>query len=154
MSALADIKAAIKTRMETITGVGTINTFERYDNNLNGLAQHYGSGGTLKGWHIRRVTTQVRELRAGTPSRKEVLHNFQIRGFMAIKDAAESEAAFDLIVEAMRPAFFADETLGGTVNTISFPDQAGIQLRDSGPVMFAGVLCHAARLDLRTRHFE
>ena len=31
---------------------------------------------------------------------------------------------------------------------------AGLQVADSGPVLFAGVLCHAARLVLQTRFFE
>jgi hypothetical protein len=31
---------------------------------------------------------------------------------------------------------------------------AGVQVPESGPVMFAGVLCHAARLTLATRHYK
>ena len=56
----------------------------------------------------------------------------------------------DRLIEAVRVAFRHDETLGGVVETTMSDGRAGPQLDDSGPAMFAGVLCHHARLTLST----
>ena len=45
-------------------------------------------------------------------------------------DAAETEIAFDRLIEAARSAFRHDETLGGVVETIMSDGQAGLQLDD------------------------
>jgi hypothetical protein len=151
MSTLTQIKDAIKATMETVNGVGLVHTAERYDHSLEKLRTHYTAGGKLKGWYIRRTLTVTEEPRVG---RFDVRHEFTIRGFQALVDANASELEFDLTIEDLRAAFLSDTKLGGTVNTTSFPDQVGLQLREAGVVMFAGVLCHSARLSLRTRHFE
>ncbi|MCP4700274.1 MAG: hypothetical protein GY862_25995 [Gammaproteobacteria bacterium] len=46
------------------------------------------------------------------------------------------------------------QTLGGVVCSTVDDSQAGIQIVDSMPVMFAGVLCHSAKLKLNTWHEE
>jgi hypothetical protein len=80
---------------------------------------------------------------------------------MSLDDAAASELVFDDLIESIRDAFAADETLGGTVAQCAVPDdgsgngESGIQLDDTGPAMFAGVLCHVCRLGLNTiRYLE
>lgn len=69
---------------------------------------------------------------------------------MSLDDETQSELAFDNLIEAARDAFREDETIGGAVETTTVDGQAGLQLDDSGPSMFAGVLCHHARLSLAT----
>ena len=111
----------------------------------------------------------VGEARLGRGSRLEFLPKgvqvgrlvvattWQIRAYQGLDDAAASEKAFDDLVDAFADAIRDDDTLGGAVRSCA-PDGldgiAGVQLDDSGPVMFAGVLAHSARLRLVTVHFE
>jgi hypothetical protein len=113
----------------------------------------------LRGWFVRRpMTTETGNVQGRTVE----LIRWQIRGFSALDDAAASELAFDDLLESVRNAFAQDETLGGTVDQCTVPDEPGagqlescIQIDDAGPVMFAGVLCHACRLGLNTiRYLE
>jgi hypothetical protein len=85
-----------------------------------------------------------------------VLNRWRISGFMSLEDSSASEIVFDNLVEAVCDAFRSDETLGGLIagTVMDSPNVAGIQVEDSGPVMFAGVLCHSARLVLYTWHIQ
>ena len=146
---LPQIRDAIHAKLSGVAGIGIVHKFERYLKREAELMAAYVSGGTLKGWNIRRISS-LENFRA--VSRYVVTHRWRISGYRAIDDAVESELLFDALLEAIRDAFRTDETLGLTdVITILPEGQAGIQLEDSGPVMFAGVLCHGARLALSTR---
>lgn len=147
------IRDEIKTLMLTVPNVGVVHTYERYAASLDVLKPLYVSNGQLLGWYIRLLKTQ-----RDTPARGRtaILHTWRVRGFMAFEDGAQSELAFDALVEALQEVFTVHETLDGLVGATAFPDQhvAGLQRDDSGPVMFAGVLCHSALLTLNTLHHE
>lgn len=154
MPTLTQIRDAIQGVLAGVPGIGPVHKFERYLKREAELQALYVSGGQLKGWLIRRLSTREQALAVG---RTVVTHRWQIRGYRAIDDATQSELAFDDTIEAIRDAFRADETLGGLVKGLEESagqggDVAGVQLADSGPVLFAGVLCHAARLSLTTWH--
>lgn len=154
MTALALIRAAIVAKLETVPGIGRVHGYERFADRKSELADLYVAGGQLLGWNVRRIATAETSPAIG---RTVVTHRWRIRGFMALADEAASEIAFDTLIEAIGDAFRDDDTLGGTVATCIVEEgsapQAGIQVEDSGPVDFAGVLCHAAQLSLATRHF-
>jgi len=147
------IRLAIVARMSSVDDVGIVQLHERYAADLAKLKALYWSAphNQLRGWYVRRVAT------AETGNRQahtvEQLR-WRIVGFMAFDDANASELTFDALIESLRDAFAQDETLGGTVDQCSDPTSpdgvSGLQLDDSGPVMFAGVLCHACRLSLTT----
>jgi hypothetical protein len=152
---IQQIRAAIAAKIRGITGAGVVHTYERYAKTMGGLKALYlaPDSGVLRGWHVRRVTTVEHQLALG---RYAVDHHWQLRGLMALDDARASEESFDLLVEQIRDAFRADDTLDGLIATM-IDDQklAGLQVEESGPVMFAGeVLCHAVRCGLQTRHFR
>ena len=149
MSTTDAIREAIATTLETVPDIGVVHRYERYANQAGPLAALYGSGGQLRGWHIRRVAVSETRLDVA-PS---VLTRWEIRGYLALADAAESELVFDRLIDAARAAFRADPTLGGVVATTAAEDVIGLQLADSGPVLFAGVLCHKAVLTLNTREW-
>ena len=80
-----------------------------------------------------------------------------IRGYLALDDGFESELVFDRLIDRMTSAFRgslraaeAEKRLADTGEG----ESTGLQLEDAGPVMFAGVLCHAARISLATTHYE
>lgn len=152
MTTVTDVRNAIKAKLEAIAGIGVVHSYERLATRVAELKALYVSNGKLLGWHVRRISTAETSPSVG---RWTIDHRWQIRGFMAIDDATASELAFDDLIEAIRDAFRADETLGGLIKGTQVPPPTiNVQLIEHGPVMFADVLCHGARLGLATRHFR
>ena len=151
MSDLATTRAAIVGILTGVTGIGRVHSYERYARNNKDLKDLYEIDGRLEGWFVRRIST-----RSQSPALKitSTVHRWRIRGYRALDDSAQREILFDTTIEQIRAAFAADATLGGVVQTINVDDLAGVQVDDSSPVMFAGVLCHGVRLSLSTRHRE
>lgn len=151
MPTLDEIRAAIKAKIESVADAGKVHDYERFADKLNDLKTLYIAGdGKLRGWHVRRFSTRETSAAIGT---YVVTHRWQIRALQAIEDGDASEKAFDTRIEALRTAVRDDEGLGRTdLTTVLDDGTAGIQVDDSGPAMFAGVLCHFARLTLYTRH--
>lgn len=151
MATLQQIRDAIKATMDAVPGVGIVHNRERYIESLADFKTLFVTGAELKGWIIRRTGFRVTSSALG---RDTVVNRWRIDGWAGFDDAASSELAFDNLIEEIRAAFRADESLGGVVAGTVIDGEAGIQLDDSGPVMFAKVLCHSARLRLATRHYE
>lgn len=152
MTAVAAIRAAIVATLRSVPGIGVVNDHERYAKAVDGLRALYVPSGEqqLRGWWVRRVKLAERDR---VLPRSIEYTQWRIQGVMALDDASASELAFDDLIETARAAFRANDTLGGTVSQCALPDgsEAGLQLLDAGPVNFAGVLCHGARLSLTTQ---
>lgn len=146
--------AAIVAKISAIPKIGVVHDYERYANDLNALKKHYVSTidgkDQLRGWFMQRGPVKESSRALGRYEEEIVWRG---RGYMALSDENQSEKVFQALLEAIRDAFRTDETLGGTVSTTVTNDAAGIQITESGPVMFAGVLCHAASLTLTTRRY-
>lgn len=143
------VRTAIADKMKTITGIGQVHEYERYAKDLSGLAEFYGNAdGQLRGWFIRRQS--VEEIRDGRPLETV---RWQIRGYMALSDANQSELQFNDLVDAIRTAFRVDCSLGGKVTTTATDDGNGIQMPEFQQVLFANVLCHAVTLTLTTERY-
>lgn len=153
VATLAQIRAAINTIMVGVSNVGVVNDYERFAKSGDDFRAMYFSGAhsQIRGWFIRFVG---REERSPYQNRYVVTNRWQIRGYMSLDDSAGTEKTFNSLVETVVLEFRANDTLGGVVDTLIINDVAGAQVEDAGPVMFAGVLCHSARLALRTRHCE
>ncbi len=155
MSTVADIRAAIVSRLSGVTDVGVVQPYQRYAVRVDQLKPIYTSTAYgLRGWHVRRHATQ--EL--GNVQGRTVEHIvWKLVGVMALDDAIASELTFDALIESVRNAFASDQTLGGTVDQCALPDEAGgesgLQLEACGPAMFAGVLSHVAHLRLNTLRY-
>jgi len=150
-----ELRAAIKAKVAGVAGIGQVHDYERYLKDQSKLAALYQSsaqaGARLYGWHIRRVRTFETLIDTG---RNYADHFWRMRGFMSIEDADATEKKFDVQIEAIRAAFRADPTLANICDTHfqeANANQGGVQLEESEPVLFCGVLCHAARLSLITR---
>lgn len=148
MSAAADIRAAIVAALEAVPNIGVVQNRER-NGQLPALKSLYTSDGRLHGWFVRRLAVQEA---ARIQPRSVEFTTWRLQGFMAFDDEGASELLFDDVIEGIRDQFRSNDTLGGVVAQCSLPDGSagGIQMPDAGPVMFAGVLCHAARLVLHT----
>lgn len=150
MSTLTEIRTAIVATLEAISDIGVIHNHEPYLKTEAKLRDFYLSGGTIKGWHVRRIATRETAPFIG---QKEEAVTWRIWGVQAFSDDGSSEIAFDGSIEAIRDAFRADETLGGRIARTGNEDVTGIQVEQSGPVMFCGVLCHSASLLLVTEQY-
>lgn len=153
------IRQAIVQVLGTVPNVGMVQPYERYAANLQQLKQFYWSAthNAVRGCYVRRLSAAI----TGRID-DEVEHiRWRIVSLMAIDDDAQSELTFDALLDAKATAFRADDTLNDTVAQCTVPadgggsGEAGLQLEDSGPAMFGGVLCHVARLSLNTiRYLE
>ena len=131
-----------------------------------------GGRGLLVGWHVRHVATLELEHDA---SHTRAVRRWRALAVMALDDpgvapsrVAEdgqtqveaSEIVFDRMLECVRAKFRDDDALfetpdhGGDgallAETTRYEGRQGFQIDDSGPAMFAGVLCHVARCSVVT----
>lgn len=154
------IRLAIVDKLATVPDVGRVYAYERYAKDMRQLAALYHSDehNDVRGGWVRRLSTTE----SGNVFERTV-EQVRWRLFLlrSLNDELESELAFDDTIEAVRDAFRPDDALGELVDQCSVPSggtssaEAGIQVEDSGPAMFAGVLCHCARLTLNTiRYME
>jgi hypothetical protein len=155
MTTHRDIRAAIVAVIASVPDIGQVHGWERYDADGDWMGAHYVSeiaGSPLvRGWYVRRLQMQ-RQRHAGL--RKKVLTTWLIRGFHGVADANQSELGFDDLIDQLIAAFDANQTLGLAGVMTADEELAGLQLQDSTPVLAGGVLCHQARLILRTNHIE
>ena len=158
-------------RVEYPLGV-CVHRYERYAAREGDLRAHYLSPATgvekkapgiLIGWHVRRVSTVELE---GDSQYTRTAHRWRALAIMALNDpvpgkpeAAEfepSEIVFDRMLECVRAKFREDDALIDPdddellAETTRYEGRQGFQIDDSGPVMFAGVLCHMARCSIVT----
>jgi hypothetical protein len=148
-----EIRAAIKAVIAAADTTAVVHDFERYASNLGDLKKLFVSDDRLMGCHIRLISTKRTAPGVG---RWMIRHRWQIRFYMALDDANTSELSFDDWLEAVAEAFRANQTLGQLVGETAPNDSEntdGLQLDDSGPVMFCNVLCHSAKTTLYTRHY-
>lgn len=142
------IRQAIADKLTAIVASGHVHKFERYAVSQKDFRAFYEQDGKVLGWFIRRLALSETP---DTTTYNTVVETWRIRGFMSLNDAAESELAFDDLIDAIRAAFRNDETIGDVVETTKADGEIGIQIEDSGPVMFAGVLCHGVTMRLKTQ---
>lgn len=159
MTSLDTIRTAIAATLSSVADIGCVHDYERYADREAAFRELYqatlASGDTkLRGWFVRRTATRtVAGAVTGVAMRVDT---WQIRGYDALQDAVASEKTFDDLLESIVTAFLANETLGSTVADVcdltagDGPKETGIQIVESLPVLFGGVLCHSARLSLVT----
>lgn len=153
MPTLVQIRSAIAAKMAAVTNIGNVHQFERFAKGEKDFRILYEHQGQIRGWNIRRLARSETSPAVG---RSHVVNKWRISGFVSLSDVDSTELMFDALLEDMCAAFRADETLGGLIagTVLENPNVAGLQVEDSGPVMFAGVLCHSARCILYTWHIE
>ncbi len=146
---LHPIKQAIVNVLNSVPEIGKVQPYQRYASRNNKLDDFYKDEpkGQIRGWFVRQGSWRQSLQVASCSERTRI---WRIQGFMSLNDDQQSEVVFDDLLERINAAFMADRTLGGTVKRIGDNNEYGIQLDDVGPVMFAGVLCHGAKLRLTT----
>lgn len=161
-STLAATRSALQALLGAVPAAGVVHACERFATTEQGFKQAYLYTHTdpaldafaaephIRGWYIRRANTTE------TTTNGRILneHTWLVRGYLAFRDAIASEIIFDELVERMRDAVRVDGALGlpGLVGSSPF-EERGVQVADAGPVFFAGVLCHSAILECKTRNW-
>lgn len=155
---IAQVRAALKARFEAITDIGRVHDYERYAKQEGAVRALYvatiGTEEQLRGMHLRRVSTHESYQAL---NRWHIHHHWQARLFMAFNDADKSEHTFDTLIETIRDSFRANPEIIGDLRKCDLlmnEDDGGVQVIESQPVLFAGVLCHSARLAFTTRQLE
>lgn len=154
MSAVQTHRTALAALIAAVPGAGVVHAYEPYSKTQSEFQAAYiwtapDTTKQLRGWHLRRTATRERELGVG---RTLNAHTWRITGYMALDDNGATELVFDELVEAIRQAYRLDPTLGGAAQ-LSPAEGAGIDVPDSKPVVFCGVLCHSATLQLTTHAY-
>lgn len=157
MSALALQRGAITALLASVPRIGIVQDRERHaasDAELAALFMYTPpSGGPahLRGWWLRRSSTAEH---GSSTARTVSVHQWTLRGYLAISDAQAGELLLDDLVEQFRALVRADPTLGGTCQPgpLAGSDDStdGVQVVGVEPVDFAGVRCHSVVLQLRT----
>ena len=149
------IRAALVALLEAVPGIGTLHNYERFASKPKEFQALYLQGQDIRGFYVRRQS--YRETPYST-MKNRVRTRWVIRGFASLVDADATELAFDDLLDAIaamlraKPVVY-DADGNGLCHTVT-DDSAGLQLEDSSPVMFAGVLCHGATFSLTTEHLE
>jgi len=151
MPDLETIRTAIIAKLEAVANIGLVHNRQRFAAKEEIFRELYIQEAQLLGWHVRRVATREISPNSG---RWIGDHDWEIRGYQGFSDVDESELAFDALIEAIRDAFREDETLGGVVFSTVTDRRAGIEVAESLPVMFTGVLCHSCKLLLTTQYLN
>lgn len=144
------VRTAIVALLGGVNGMGRAHSYERFIKRNGDLAEVYAVNGQLNGWYVRRIGYR----RYREPGQIVTETRWRLGGYLALSDENETELQMDDLVDGINAAIEADRTLGGAVNDTTDGRQIGAVMEDSGPVLFAGVLCHSVRLTLITRQIE
>jgi hypothetical protein len=154
MSNVQVIRAALTALMGAVPKLGVVHGYERYHTSESQFKELFVADidgqEVLRGWWLRRTATAERSLGVG---RNVEVNTWTIRGYMGLNDELATELQMEALVEALRDKVRTDPTLGGVCGQSPIADSGnvdGLQVQDMGPVVFCGVLCHAAVLQLTT----
>jgi hypothetical protein len=149
MSNSRAIRTAIADVLRSVPNIGVVHESEPYTKNTT-LKKFYVDESLqfLRGWFLRRESDATAGEHDGHATEES---RWAILGFSAFNADVESEADFDALLDDIKAAFRADDTLGGLVQLCGQAIDGGltgIQIEDQGPAMLAGELTHAVRLVL------
>lgn len=155
---LTSTRIALNELIASVPNIGRVHDRERYVREEAKFRQMYvariNGADQLRGWWFRRSATTEATLGIG---RRMEVHTWQIRGYMALSDDDGSELVFDELIEALRDAVRTTaDAHGSDVPWQPAPFDSptdGLQVLQIGPVLFCGVLCHSALLELKTWNY-
>ncbi len=133
----ASVRAAIKTILETVPGIGRVHDFDRWSRSWSRFLELMRElpGGPVNGWMIsRHSTSETAETLGGSGGLGTVrVHHYEIRGIRTLDDDAASEHDFQALIEAVCDAFRARPDLDGACDSIVGPgNEYGVQVREVG----------------------
>jgi hypothetical protein len=141
---LSAIRAEIKSKLESVTGIGQVQDYRRHTIDWNEIATLFKSGSKINGWIIDWTSApQTKEASGSIILNRR--HTFRVWGLYSLKDNVASAKTFDDLVEAILNEFSKDQDL---IQYVRWPDDAPPGIVAMDEQMFTGVLCHRAQLAL------
>lgn len=147
MTTTTNIRNAIVGKLTAITGIGKVHSYERYAVQQSKLKELFEFNTRILGWVARRAGFKKIAIADAIFTLRS---NWEIRGYMSLDDAAETEILFDTLVDLVQLTLSNDPTFGGIGNYVpDYEIKATLE-----PVMFCGVLCHSVTLSFDSLHDE
>lgn len=146
MSMTTDIRDAIVAKLNAIVGIGKVHHYERYAVQQSKLKEFFEFDKQILGWVVRRGGFKKTMIADGIFM---VRTHWQVRGYMSLDDAAESELKFDNLANLVQAVLANDPTFGLASWVPDYEIKAELE-----PVMFCGILCHSADISFDTVHEE
>ncbi|PCI62043.1 MAG: hypothetical protein COB35_05010 [Gammaproteobacteria bacterium] len=146
---IAKISAAIVALLNSAQ-LGTFYEKERFTKNTRDMAALYGeevNGGYIRLSSRKRVNDY--------DNRHVITLRFQIVYLLVFSDENDSQLTFEDNLELFDDVFMTtDEIEASTQASHRTDDSTGLTVDDTQPVMFAGVLCHRALMNITVEYFE
>lgn len=146
-----EIIADIKTKLESISKIGHVHDYYRWNNDTKKFIDLFvykpdGEDQQVRGWEFTRI--KAPEHKSGAFSRH---HRFKLTGYMALKDSAETDKTFQQLVDDVCEKFRVAES--GPIDTWLYldgdnPDNSPVQAETIDVRTFGGALCHYAEIFL------
>jgi hypothetical protein len=141
---LDDIIQATATILGAVSGIGKVYSYRRWAADEASFKSLFVTAGTILAWTITREATDTDDFEEGSHD----FHAIVMRGWMGVKDSADTERTFQNLVEDVRTAFQTNRTLiVESVVNAEFSDR--VKVRKVDYVKYGEYLCHYAELELK-----
>lgn len=149
---LLSIRAALKTLIETVSGIGQVHDYKRYAADWKTYKELFQKGTKVNEWEIQRegFSVEPRGTQAVQGKVKDTIHRMVVRGFYSFDDKCASEKTFDTLVDGVTDLFIANQDISQTAEIVGIPIIGDINFNFLGDV-----LCHMVevRIEVRERTF-
>ena len=146
MTAYTDIRSAIKTVLDGITGIGMTHNRERFSADPSTYLDMFNttilSVSQIRAWVILRESVTPVEDRVFGEDRRE--HMFVLRGYQGFHDANDTYGTFQALCDTVMATLDSQTTLG--VTGVIVRSVGPCSLRSFGTGQFGAVLAHMAEI--------
>ncbi len=116
MPNISDIRTNLKTKLETVDGIGNVFDHVIWTDDWNFIFTNYGDGeGRVHVWFIGLSSSPPAILETGIRTRRYVMNMF---GFYSIKTANKSSQAFETVVDRILDELDTDPSIGAQMDHI------------------------------------
>lgn len=143
------IVEALQDTIEAVTGTANVYEYLRYSSSIENRGELFVDNEVLQTWMLTRTAAPSVDQLGEVFTRS---HNFEVHSYYQIDDSATSEKTHQQLVDDVMDALNENSEvvagtayLTGTAQLIEYPSDGR---------MFAGVLCHFARIGLTVEEPE
>ena len=140
---VAQIRADIKTKLESIENVGKVSDYRRHTVDWEEIAKNFKEGGRINGWIIEWNDMTPTLVATGSIAIQRK-HTFRIWGLYSLRDDTASAKIFEGIIEEVCDEFDKERDLPNARARWFEPSR----LVGINEGLFAGVLCHRSEIIL------
>ncbi len=143
----ATIRDGIEAALNSVTDIGRVHDYWRYDTNVATFAEHFkttiGGVAQIRAWIVQ--FGGIEPSKDGVLGTHTSLYQFIVSGYRSLNDAAASEKEFMALAETVVRSLAAKRDFGDSEVRDYSTTITGV---DVDLAMFAETLCHRARINL------